>query len=225
MRSPRVKRWFSKRVATTLLSALTLLSVVTLPAALPRSTGGLPLGLTRSLSPLSQAALAQRLTIPSVATSVYERLPDLPLENEYRTANSQDIAADNTLISRLLRYHLTVKGRSPNYRLDWKLTLADYLGVNETINPATYPGAELLATNPLEGDIAAIQQLNRAQRDTLVTTLANLFNPTAGTPPSGRPAEATPAPEPTPANRRPGMGSTSPLPNEPEPGDAQRLLQ
>lgn len=104
---------------------------------------------------------------------VYARLPDLPLENQY--VNRDGEVSASTLVDRLVQYHLYTSGRSLNSRLDWKLTLADYLGVNQWMQPGLYPGADSFRQNPIEGDRAAIEQLNRAQRDALVDLLVSQF--------------------------------------------------
>jgi hypothetical protein len=145
---------------------------------------------------------------------VYQKLPTLPLENQYVNRETGKIDSNNTLVSRLMRYHLYVKGRPANYRFDWKLTLADYLGVNEPIEPLTYPGADALKQNPVEQDIAIIHQLDRTQRDELVQTLVNIFTPSATQP--NRPTPATPAPSPPPA--------PSARPTQPASGGARLLL-
>ena len=111
---------------------------------------------------------------------VYQLMPNLPLENQYVNKETREVSP-STLISRLIRYHITTRGRSPIYRLDWKLTLADYLGVNERMSSSIYPGADTLRINPLEGDIAAIQKLNRVQREALVQALVTTFAPAACT--------------------------------------------
>lgn len=105
---------------------------------------------------------------------VYARLPDLPLENQY--VNREGEASASTLVDRLVQYHIYTSGRSLNSRLDWKLTLADYLDANEWMQPGLYPGADSLRQNPIEGDRAAIKQLNRAQRDALVDALVSSFS-------------------------------------------------
>ncbi|VXD22520.1 conserved exported hypothetical protein [Planktothrix serta PCC 8927] len=120
-----------------------------------------------------------RVRVSEVWKKVYEQLPNLPPENQYISQETGKVAEDNTLISRLIRYHVYVKARPTQYRLDWKLTLADYLGVNEPMLVLNYPGQEALKENPLERDQKAIQQLNRTQRDALVNTLVSLFNPNA----------------------------------------------
>jgi hypothetical protein len=125
------------------------------------------------------SALAQRVSPGDVWQQVYQQLPNLPKENKYNSKDSGKVAENNTLASRLIRYHVYVKGRSPIYRLDWKLTLADYLGVNEIMYETTYPGNDTLQQNPIAGDRTAIQKLTRQQRNALVQVLANLFNPSS----------------------------------------------
>ncbi|MEH2198650.1 hypothetical protein [Nostoc sp.] len=125
-----------------------------------------------------QPAYAQRITPGDVWQLVYQQLPDLPRENKYISKENGKVAETNTLVNRLIRYHVYTKGRAPIYRLDWKLTLADYLGANEIMYDATYPGNDSLRENPIDGDKAAIARLTRSQRDALVEVLVNIFNPT-----------------------------------------------
>jgi len=140
-------------------------------------------------------AIAQnRVQLDQVWQSIYQQFPDIPKENQYISAETDQVDENDTLVGRIIRYHLYQKQRPPFFRLDWKLTLADYLGVNELMEPTTYPSAKQLKTNPMEGDIAAIKRLNRAQRDALVQALTNAFS-------SVRPAQfqndqptATPSP-------------------------------
>jgi hypothetical protein len=47
---------------------------------------------------------------------LYTALPDMPKENQYKNKDTGKIAENNTLGSRLIRYHIYVKGRSPIYR-------------------------------------------------------------------------------------------------------------
>jgi hypothetical protein len=139
---------------------------------------GLSVGKFPSTSLLGiQPAVAQRVSPGDVWQQVYQKLPDLPKENQYINKETGKVAENNTLASRLIRYHIYVKERAPNYRLDWKLTLADYLDVNEIMYETTYPGNDTLRQNPIDGDRAAIARLNRHQRYDLVQVLANLFNP------------------------------------------------
>ncbi|AUT04367.1 hypothetical protein CLI64_14855 [Nostoc sp. CENA543] len=133
---------------------------------------------TSTISILPQSpAQAQRITTSDVWQLVYQQLPDLPKENQYISKSSGKPAENSTLISRLIRYHIYIKERAPNYRLDWKLTLADYLDANEIMYDNTYPGNDTLKQNPLEGDRAAIKRLTRSQRNALVQVLTNIFNP------------------------------------------------
>jgi hypothetical protein len=145
---------------------------------------------------------------------VYQLLPELPRENQYVNQETGKVAESNTLISRLIRYHVYVKARPVNFRLDWKLTLADYLGANERISASTYPSGDTLRTNPLPGDVAVIQGLTRTQREALVQTLVDVFVAKAETTP------ATPTASPSPQTRSPVVEPV----REPRPGDAQLLL-
>ncbi|BAY66265.1 hypothetical protein NIES22_63790 [Calothrix brevissima NIES-22] len=123
-----------------------------------------------------QPALAQRISPGDVWQQVYQQLPDFPKENQYISKETGKVAENNTLAGRLIRYHVYVKERSPAYRLDWKLTLADYLNANETMYDITYPGNDTLRENPIEGDRAAIAKLTRSQRNALVQVLTNIFS-------------------------------------------------
>ena len=127
-----------------------------------------------------QPVLAQLLRTDDAWRSVYQRLPDLPLENQYVSRETGKVDPDNTLVGRMIRYHVYLKGRPPFYRLDWKITLADYLGVNGAIEDGTYPSHETLRRNPLEGDIAAVNRLNANQRNALIQALVDTFTPQRG---------------------------------------------
>ncbi|HEY9748101.1 MAG TPA: hypothetical protein V6C63_05465 [Allocoleopsis sp.] len=167
-------------------------------------------------------AFSQSLVrLEEAGQQVYKQLPNLPRENQYVSTETGKVDPNNTLMRRMIRYHIYVKGRPPGYRLDWKLTLADYLGANSLMQESQYPGYDSLKTNPLEGDRAVIGRLNRAQRDTLAQALANVFSPRTSQ--SAQP--------PTPSTNRGRSGSTQPaatsapsqLP-QPKPGDARLLL-
>ncbi len=162
--------------------------------------------------------IAQSARPRDIWQQVYQQLPDLPKENQYVNKETEQGDSDNTLVARLIQYHIYVKRRPTEYRLDWKLTLADYLGANELMDEEVYPGNDTLRENPIEGDRAAIGRLNRQQRDALVETLVSIFNPNYSATPAPAPASnAAPQPStaPTPATR-----PSSPLPR---PGDAQLL--
>ncbi|MCP2731008.1 hypothetical protein [Limnofasciculus baicalensis] len=157
----------------------------------------------------SKAVTAQVLSPQDVWREVYRRLPDLPLENQYISQETGEVASNDTLISRLIRYHIYVKNRPPSYRFDWKQTLGDYLGVNDYLVESKYPGSSTLRQNPMEGDRAAIQNLSRVERNALVDVLASLFNPNSPEtePPTPRESSSpllTPKPTATPRLPQPG---------------------
>ena len=62
-------------------------------------------------------------------------------------------------------------------RLDWKLTLADYLGVNEFLQTDDYPSATALTINPIQGDTNVIRALTLLERNVLIKTLVAVFTP------------------------------------------------
>jgi hypothetical protein len=160
-----------------------------------------------------QSAQAQWRGTSEAANRVYAQMPDLPLANDYISSVSGDANPDNTFVNRLIRYHLYVQRRSPAYRLDWKITLADYLGLNDWMRYEQYPGADILHTNPLDGDRTIVDSLTRAQRNQLVTALADIFNPEANS--ASRPdAESTPqsgSSAPSASDLLPAAGSADAL--------------
>jgi hypothetical protein len=167
-----------------------------------------------------QPAVAQFSVAKDAWRQVYQRLPNLPLENQYVSKETGKVDENSTLIGRLIRYHVFVKSRPPMYRLDWKLTLADYLDANEYLVDAQYPGVNDLRENPMEGDRKAIQKLTRSQRDALVNVLVSIFRTNSAQAPtptsSEMPSTRTSPPPPTPSN-------SSTTPSLPKPGDAQLL--
>lgn len=159
------KKTALRLAVTTLLAFVSSwVLMTTLAAARPDAFGPLP-------------ALAQRVRPEGVWQAVYVRLPDFPKENQYVSKETGKVEPDNTLVGRFIRYHLYVAGRSPSYRFDWKLTLADYLGLglNGAFDETSYPSRGTLRTNPADGDRAAIKRLDRAQREALVQTLVTIF--------------------------------------------------
>lgn len=124
---------------------------------------------------LHYPAIAQIVRMDGVGQKVYTQLPDFPRENQYVNRETGKVAEEDTLVTRFVRYHLYVKGRPPFYRLDWKLTLADYLGLSGRLNDSDYPSANKLNKNPLEGDLVAIRRLNLAQRNAFVQALVDAF--------------------------------------------------
>lgn len=165
--------------------------------------------------PSLQPAAAQTVRFQATAKQLYQQLPNLPVANQYVSRSTGKAAVENTLARRLMQYHLDVKGRSPIYRLDWKLTLADYLGANESLSKSTYPGYNLLRSNPMEGDRTIISRLNRAQRDALIQALVNVF--TANT---NQPVQPLPG---SSAVTQPNVEPAPQLIPLPKPGDSQLL--
>jgi hypothetical protein len=145
-----------------------------LPIIITSMTIVLGIGNTNLLH-ISPAA-AQIVTSNDIWQKVYQQIPDLPRENQYISKTNKQIVETNTLAGRLISYHIYIKGRSPIYRLDWKLTLADYLDANETIYADSYPGNDILTQNPVAGDRIAITKLTRLQRNHLVQVLVDIFN-------------------------------------------------
>jgi hypothetical protein len=179
------------------------------------------------------ASLAQVDTPRDMSQVVYKKLPDLPLENQYIRAQTNKPATESTLVSRLVQYH-SIKGRSPSYRLDWKITLADYLGVNDFLRPEIYPGKAFLKASPIERDQKVIRSLTQAQRNALVQALVDgsTGQDSSASVPEPIPAQPKTAPEapykPTLAPL-PAKGSSDLLKpakkSTPKPaGDAQYLL-
>lgn len=164
-------------------------------------------GVITRLSPV----LGQIVRPNMVAEQVYQNLSFLPLENEYISQTSGEVASQNTLILRLLRYHEYVKSRPLNYRFDWQLTFADYFGINEPIKADRYPGNEILTVNPMENDREILTSLTRQQRNELIDTLLAIYNPQTET--------TSEQPATTPNN-----SSEETKPSLPQPGDADLLL-
>lgn len=183
--------------ASAIIIALMVVGVIVLGSGTGKSINTSLLGI--------QPAVAQRISPSDVWQQVYQQLPELPQENKYISKDSGKTEENNTLISRLIRYHIYVKGRSPIYRLDWKLTLADYLNANEVMYETAYPGSDTLRENPLDGDRAAIASFSRRQRDTLVQVLVNIFNPNSQNTLTPNPI-TTPSPNPSTTPPQPQRG-------------------
>ncbi|NJO41413.1 MAG: hypothetical protein HC769_13695 [Cyanobacteria bacterium CRU_2_1] len=216
------RKLIANGVSVSLIAIGLLFLMTSLPAPhLKSSRSSQPIQFLTTSTQLPMAVaqqfdVAQRFDIDNAWRQVYEQLPDLPLENQYVSQETGDVAQENTLISRLIRYHIYTQGRPPQFRLDWKLTLADYLGVNERMVASAYPSADTLDINPMQGDVAAIQSLDRAQRDALVQILVNIFAPEFTTTETTEPP-ADSLSQPTPS-------TNSPNDREPQPGDAELLL-
>ncbi|MEH2377166.1 hypothetical protein [Nostoc sp.] len=186
------------------LTALMVVGVIVLGSGTGKSIHTSLFYMQGAIAAPRSSAIAQRITPSDVWQQVYQQLPDFPCENKYISKENGKVAENNTLVNRLIRYHIYTKGRAPIYRLDWKLTLADYLGVNEIMYDNSYPGNDTLRENPLEGDRKAITRLTRSQRDALVQVLVNIFNPTSQNPlppsPNNPPSPTTSTP-PQPPQR------------------------
>jgi hypothetical protein len=184
---------------------------------------GLGLVFILRTNPHSPAIAQNPPTVPNsssiraegAAAIVYQQLPYLPKENEYRRKETGEIDPEHTLISRFIRYNQDLKKRTNRYRFDWKLTLADYLGANETIDPETYPGSVTLTTNPFETDVKAIQALKRRQRQELVDLLAFIYKPQVTEKPAKTKISPTPQATPKDESGKPSLA---------KPGDAQLLM-
>ena len=157
----------------------------------------------------------------TIAVQVYERVPNLPLENQYIRRETNRMAADSTLVSRLIQYHAFVKGRSTQFRLDWKITLADYLGLNERVLPETYPGYDFLKSNPINNDLTVVRQLNRAQRAALVQALVDAHTGRSAQGNSQQPSRSQSPPEGTPGTLK--LPTDPRLRSLPTPGSADLL--
>ena len=128
-------------------------------------------------TPSSEVAIAQSLQPEKVAEQVYQAIPDFPQENDYISQETNQTATKNTLVSRIVRYHQYTKARPTIFRLDWKLTLADYLSKNEIIVEQRYPGNSTLTQNPMRKDKEVISNLTMQQRDDLVRILVDIYKP------------------------------------------------
>ena len=147
-----------------------------------------------------EPTMFQRFRTENVWRQVYEQLPDLPKENNYVNTETGEVDPNNTLVGRLIRFHIYTQGRPPLYRFDWKLTFADYLGVTGAIDEETYPSANRLRPNPAERDVAVIRSLNRVQREALIQALVDAFAAQL------RPSQSRPVPSPA----APGSGQNAP---------------
>ncbi|WP_299414584.1 hypothetical protein [Acaryochloris sp. IP29b_bin.148] len=155
---------------------------------------------------LAQPAAAQRVDPIMAADAVYSQLPELPKENQHIRKKGNKPVPNSTLISRLIQYHTLVKGRSPQYRFDWKITLADYLGLYENLREEEYPGQSYLKTNPMERDRKLIRQLTRQQRLALTQMLSNIYVSQAP------PPQAAPSPEQAqPKPKEPAAAEPEPI--------------
>lgn len=163
----------------------------------------------------ASAAEAQRPPQPEeIGQLVYEQLPNLERANTYRGVRSGEVRPNDTLVSRVIRYHLQSRNRRLASRLDWKLTMADLLGVNGVVRPESYPGFQTLSPNPLQSDLKAIAQLSRVERDRLIDVILSVVPrpqtaevPPEETPPALQPTPPVTAPVTPQLPRLPGQGA------------------
>lgn len=129
-------------------------------------------GVLALLLSYASVAEAQRPPRPEeIGQLVYEQLPSLERANTYRGVRSGELRPADTLVSRLIRFHQQNRNRRLASRLDWKITMADLLGVNGVLGPEDYPGFQTLAPNPLQSDLQAIAKLTRTERDRLIDAI------------------------------------------------------
>jgi hypothetical protein len=119
---------------------------------------------------------SQTVRVGDAWKTVYQQLPELARSDQYVSRETKQPDSSNTFVGRLISYHLYTKNRPAAVRLDWKLTIADYLNANEDIDSDNYPTQKRMQTHPLEGDRAIIQQLTRTQRDQLIQVLITVLN-------------------------------------------------
>ncbi len=112
---------------------------------------------------------AQLREIPRITEAVYTAMPSLPRLDQFQTAAGESL--DTSFVRRVLLYHMRSEGRALNSRLDWKLTFADYLGINLTMFAQQYPGADQFSENPYTADLEAFRALTRADREQLLAAL------------------------------------------------------
>lgn len=138
-------------------------------------THAVPIAIACAIALSAPPAFAQRLRdLTFTVDRIYERLPDLPLDNHYATLAGRT-AAESTWVKRVLLYHIRTKGRLPTSRFDWRLTFADYLEANVPMYASQYPGADSFSTNPLNGDRDRFQGLSRQDRSELLTTILDVY--------------------------------------------------
>lgn len=165
---------------------------------------------------LPRPIVTQTVRIQTVSRLIYTQMPDFPAENQYLNRRTGVVDAEDTLVNRLIRYHIVAKNRAPMLRFDWRLTLADYLDINEPMIEDRYPGTDTLQPEPMRSDRAAVSRLTPTQRTNLINLLVAAFTPVAIEPaqlifPTPAPA-ISPIPTPTPSGLQ-----------LPQPGDAQLL--
>ena len=200
-----------------------LLALITLVVTLGWSWRGIAQTTSPSNPPSNPSSnprriVTQSMRIRETVRLIYEQMSEIPLENQYLNTRTGQVDPEDSLISRLLRYHVVTKNRPPSLRFDWKMTIADYLDANEPMIEDRYPGTDILQPNPMRYDRAAITRLTPVQRNQLVNLLVAAYTPVAMEPAQiifpTSPATPVPTPQSSPTLDR------LPLP---QPGDTQFL--
>ena len=93
-----------------------------------------------------------------IADQLYVQYPDIP----------RATAANTTLLSRFIDYHLDTQARPAQYHLDWELSMADYFD-------ATYGKGGHSSTVAI-ADKQAMRTLSSQQRHDLVRSLERIFS-------------------------------------------------
>lgn len=175
---PSSSRSWIGRLFIVFLSAIAFITTTTTGSVSLQRSPFLSASLSTALpSAQAQPARLRRVNPTELAARVYAQVPALPLENQYIGSDGK-IAENNTLVSRIIRYHLYSKERPTNFRFDWKLTMADYLGAFDRISADNYASYGL-RENPAEADVAVIRGLSREVRDRLTNALYEAFTPPA----------------------------------------------
>ncbi len=179
------------------------------------------IGLNSNPSPATaQGSRLRQLRPQEILVEASKQLTFIRPDNQYVDRQTKKIRPESTALARLIEYHVYGRGRSPLYRLDWKLTLADYLGAFELMDDDSYPGANQFVRNPVTTDRLQVRSWSRSQREQVVNTLTALYNPN-----SLKPAAPLVFPNPNPAPPRPEPSPPKEPLNRPLPqtGDADRL--
>ena len=117
-----------------------------------------------SVVAVAEPASSQRIRdIPDQTAQIYELMPDLPGYDD-----------DTKWLQRVLLYHVRTKGRLTNSRFDWRLTFADFLGVNDPIYADQYPSGDT-ELNPLNSDREQFQTLTRQDRNEFLAAILQVY--------------------------------------------------
>lgn len=113
--------------------------------------------LAGSILQTGEPLMAGQTPAIAIANQLYDQYPDIP----------RATAANTTLLSRFINYHLDAQARPAQYHLDWELSMADYLD-------ASY-SSKVKQPVVNSHDKHAMQSLSRQQRQDLVQSLEQYF--------------------------------------------------